>query len=81
MLWINMVDMLTFLKKNGIKNKIAIGYKVKNLVTGAHEILTDVIPPHYQEITEVIYTDIPDVAGEKDYEAFILSIRLILDFK
>jgi hypothetical protein len=29
----------------------------------------------------VIYTDIPDVAGEKDYEAFILSIRLILDFK
>lgn len=81
LLRINMGDMLQFLSQNGVKNKIAVWYMVKNPATWDIETILDVIPPHYQEITEVIYENLPDIISYKDYPVYIEKLKQILWFE
>ena len=79
-LWINMVDLLLFLQENGIKNKIAIGYRAINKKTKEEKYFTDTVPPDFFEILAVEYIDLPDVGSEGDYQKYVHIIRSIIWF-
>lgn len=75
-----MVDLLLFLQENGIKNKIAIGYRAMNKKTKEEKYFTDTVPPDFFEILAVEYIDLPDVGSEGDYQKYVHIIRSIIWF-
>jgi adenylosuccinate synthase len=80
MLWVNMVDLLSFLHTHGVQNKIAIGYNVRHKVTKKESVLTDTVPPDYFEIIGVEYRNLPDVTEAKDYPRYVEVLRKELWF-
>lgn len=80
-LWINMVDLLSFLYRHWIRNKAAVWYIARHNHTQEVYTFTDIVPPGQFTIQEVLYQDLPDVTSENDYQWYIDVVRKLLWFE
>lgn len=80
MLWVNMVDLLSFLYQNGIQNKVAISYTVRHKVTWKETVFIDTVPPDHFEIIDVIYKELPSVRWPEDYPQYVTVLKEVLWF-